>query len=788
MKLLYKTLFILIAVLSISCEQPTSGSSSNNSLESTLNDSNLSDGITGNVDEYFYDLDESEVPNVNSRFYRYSGLSIIEPLAFDSENDTLNFITVGDYVLSFSPNEFIGDMLILEPFDETISVTTGEPCVNIDDDFDDDPLTVDCPDINDDGQISGPEYLDLYRFEEMTFSHSYADVIKLEWDEDNERYMVVSVAGESSPLSFKYIIGAPDGLYENGRYDEGEDFSDDNENGQWDEDEEYTDLFGPDMNDDYDSLSYITQINHNDLNGFYFSDDDENGYWDEGEEWNLPDSVSYQYYFDSSQLSSVDSVYSSENLEITHDFVFNKKLISTDSLMFKISTDCNDNGQWDDAETEDAGNNIWDPAEPFLNQGGDQDSVYTVGEPFLDRNCNGQWDDAEEYIDENENDQWDEGETFTDVGNGILDEAEVCADESEATDCSPENLYSMSDRPNVLIASYTDNDWVVFENIDEETVVTPRWSDTSYQLIQPYEQLETKSKITSMVDKVETIYSYQIIENTFEEGKDYTISKVIWDELGNGDRSVAYHLYRKDDQSGDIVELIHDSYFILPTTTPGSSIDGGSFEDYLVFDNLPSEQTYLYTYNGLLRDGEKHQTSRIAYSPQTNAQYHIVETYEVASDTLTIPQLNGSYDSGGQFEEEYIDENENGQWDEGEEYTDEFTLLTDAFKITRTKNSIMQGSGLELVELNNVWLARSYGIVKDEMEFRFNEPDDFDGFYRLELINCGHCNQETFGRSSIFSGSTEVDFNQLQNVDQFNDSYNKARSFGLQKLDFNPQP
>ena len=100
----------------------------------------------------------------------------------------------------------------------------------------------------------------------------------------------------------------------------------------------------------------------------------------------------------------------------------------------------------------------------------------------------------------------------------------------------------------------------------------------------------------------------------------------------------------------------------------------------------------------------------------------------------------------------------------------------------------MQGSGLELVELNNVWLARSYGIVKDEMEFRFNEPDDFDGFYRLELINCGHCNQETFSRSNMFNGSTEVDFDQLQNVDQFNDSYNKVRSFGLQKLGFDPQP
>ena len=450
--------------------------------------------------------------------------------------------------------------------------------------------------------------------------------------------------------------------------------------------------------------------------------------------------------------------------------------------MFKISTDCNDNGTWDAAELIDTGNANWDPAEPFLNQGGDDDTSYDTGEPFLDRNCNGTWDDAETYVDDNGNDQWDDGEPFTDTGNGIVDPAELCADGS--TDCDLNLLYSMSDRPNTLIASYADNNWTAYENIDLNTVITPRWSDNSFQLIQSYEQLETKSKTTAMVDKVETIYSYQIIENTFEDGKDYSISKVIWDESGNGDKSVAYHLYRKDDLTGDIVELVHDSYFVLPTTTPGASIDGGSFEDYLVFDNLPGEQTYLYTYNGLLRDGEKHQTSRIAYSPQTNAQYSIIETYEVSSDTLTIPEPNSEYDLG----EEYSDDNGNQQWDDDEFYEDEFTLLTDAFKITKTKNSIMQGSGLQLVELNNVWLAKHYGIVKDEMEFRFNDPDDFDGLYRLELINCRHCDEVSLNRTGSISGSTEINFNQLQNVGESSDSYKKLRTFGLQKLDFGSQP
>ena len=728
-------ILLLIAALFIGCEESTSSDTNQEEFSSTLENSDLG-GLTGNIDDYFYDLDESQTPYVNSQFYRYSGLSIIEPLAFDAESDTLNFITVSDYVLKFSPSELIGDMIALEPFDETVN---GQ-------------------DVNGDGEVTGGSFSGIYRFEEINFSHTYTDVIKLEWDEDNERYMVVSAPGEFSPLAHRYIIGNPDSLYENNRYDEGEDYTDDDQNGQWDEGENYTDAFAPDMSDDYDSLVYVTQINFNDLNGFYFSDDDENGYWDEGEDWNLPDSSTYQYYFDTNQLSSVDSVYSSQNLEIPHDFNFSKYLIATDSLMFKISTDCNDNGQWDDAEISDLGNGVWDPAEPFLNQGGDDDTEYDVGEPFLDRNCNGQWDDAEVYADDNQNSQWDEGESFIDTGNGIIDEAEVCADET--VNCSYELLYTMSDRPNVLMASYDGSNWTVYENIDLNTVINPRWGDNSYQLIQSYNQVETKSKSTAMIDKVETVYSYQIIENTFEDGKDYSISKVIWDELGDGNRSVAYHLFRKD-ENGNIVELVHDSYFTLPTTTPGSSIDGGSFEDYIAFDNLPMEQTYLYTYNGLLRDGERHQDSRIAYSPITNAQYYITETYEVKSDTLTIPQLNSS---------------------------DEFTILTDVFKITRTKNSIMQGSGVELVELNNIWLAKNYGIVKDEMEFRFNEPDDFDGFYRLELVNCRHCQRGESSIRSFASDPVEINFNQLKNTGTVSDDFKKQRTFGLQKLTFDSQP
>ena len=116
MNFINKILLFSFAAFFISCEESTSSNSNEEATSSTLENSDLG-GLTGNIDDYFYDLDESEIPYVNSQFYRYSGLSIIEPLAFDADSDTLNFITVGDYVLKLSPSELIGDMIPREAFD-----------------------------------------------------------------------------------------------------------------------------------------------------------------------------------------------------------------------------------------------------------------------------------------------------------------------------------------------------------------------------------------------------------------------------------------------------------------------------------------------------------------------------------------------------------------------------------------------------------------------------------------------------------------------------------------------
>ena len=119
-------------------------------------------------------------------------------------------------------------------------------------------------------------------------------------------------------------------------------------------------------------------------------------------------------------------------------------------------------------------------------------------------------------------------------------------------------------------------------------------------------------------------------------------------------------------------------------------------------------------------------------------------------------------------------------------FPDATYTLDDVFKITRTKKTIMLGPDLEVVEENKVWLAKDIGIVKDEVNFRFNEPDDFDGYYKLELSSCNHCEDSNFSaRSGFFDNRIEVDFNSLNTIDEFNDEYRKTRSYGIQTFPLN---
>ena len=73
--------------------------------------------------------------------------------------------------------------------------------------------------------------------------------------------------------------------------------------------------------------------------------------------------------------------------------------------------------------------------EPFIDVG---NGIWDEGEPLVDIDNDGEWDDAEEYevldgniiqfTDENGNGVWDDAEEFTDLGNGVWNPAEPYSD------------------------------------------------------------------------------------------------------------------------------------------------------------------------------------------------------------------------------------------------------------------------------------------------------------------------------------------------------------------------
>ena len=648
----------------------------------------------------------------------------------------------------------------------------------------------------------------------------------------------------------------------NGIYDEGEEFTDLNDNGIWDDDnfidegngaydlgEPFTDtpkdtyVLGDPFIDMGNGVCDVTGFDlWIDLgNGIYDEGeeftDDFNGVWDEGEEFidNLANGV-----WDEGE-----------------DFI-----------------DSGD-GSWNIGEEyTDIGNGVWDPAEPFFNfYGNTNDNTYLSGDSYLDRNCNGKWDSAELRSDDSStesdcdeiNGSWiNAGEYwFCDVGNGQWDAAESFTDSDTGILISSNNMHTTqyeigdrlgwkSDRAETLIASYDENgSWVAYEVLADTTSVNPRWHNGNpYDMLTIETEVVDKTKEVAKIDSITSVYSYRFVENVLiDEVEDYSITKTVWYE--DNERQSNYHLYRKDNETQNILKLSHQSYFVLPEVN-ASEINGSQYSDYLVFDNYPSEETVFYTYGGLLRDGERHETYKTVYSPQTFAEYDIYETYEVSYEPAEMSYGNGVYDYGEDFEdekngqydigEEYTDSNNNGIrdfycnqsgawntytstqlnigsynnqasceaashiWEEegyidgngvrdvGEDYIDSKIYIQDVFKVTRTKKTVMIGSALEIEEENITWLAKGKGIVKDEVNFRFNQNliageggDDYDGFYRLEIKNCRHCDELNMYRSSsgMFDQTTEVNLEQLNTVDNFNDSYKKIRSYGIQQSPIN---
>ena len=455
-------------------------------------------------------------------------------------------------------------------------------------------------------------------------------------------------------------------------------------------------------------------------------------------------------FVDSSEWSDTNYVFLSDDpLRFVNTFEFVKQQLSADSLVFRQNTDCNDNGQVDDAEItltdyngdgiyeilfeyadnnnngeydsgddlvqdyngdgvisvayefEDRGNNVWDPEEPYYDI--DSSGTYDLNEPYQDRNCNNKWDDSEEYVDLDNSGTYSSGDEFSDRGNGLFDDAEEFTLKDANGDGELEQLlYTISDKPNNLIVDWADpNNPEILLNIELGDDITDRWGAVYTDLIEEVDFFDVKQQFVDEVDSLVTLFTREEvghIENSSLVPSDYYITKSEWTKTAGGvsERFYNYHIFH---EPGHLNQVSYPSYF-LPV---GFYFSPNDIEDgFWHKKNLESDVLY-YTSNGYLRDGEMVDTAY--YDTTEIAVYFIEKSYRVDSESVTVPAGNRP-----SLDQPASD-----------------TTFADCFKVTQTVTMTMVGSGVDFGQKTISWLVKNKGLVKSEIYIRWTEhPYDSD--------------------------------------------------------------
>jgi hypothetical protein len=172
---------------------------------------------------------------------------------------------------------------------------------------------------------------------------------------------------------------------------------------------------------------------------------------------------------------------------------------------------------------------------------------------------------------------------------------------------------------------------------------------------------------------------------------------------------------------------------------------------------------YLYSYNGLFRDGEHVDT---AYYDTTEIAVYLMEkSFEVEKAEITVPaaKIKAIYNNGS-----YSCLRDESIADFEEDCPQVDTTFVDCFKITTTTNMTMMGSGVEYGQKVYTWLAKDHGIVKSDLYIRWTESPYADSFSSGEVDENG---QTWSGYSRI--ELAEINVNKSGNV--FRQIYNPAQ-------------
>ena len=491
---------------------------------------------------------------------------------------------------------------------------------------------------------------------------------------------------------------------------------------------------------------------------------------------------------------------SSRDTVMVHYFEFTQKIFGLDSLVFKENTDCNCNGSWDPGEETvsgasscpdstvfieindttkfcDRGNGLWDEAEVYYDK--NSDDAFTGDEPFEDRNCNGNWDDAELEVEEGSECpvstvfiEDNDGTKFCDRGNNKYDFAEEFIDKNNNTDYdegSDDELlkFRADERPANFLVSY-DNYPVLNEprkllNIYPGDSLLTRFGIVYRDLIKEITITDTVTREIEDIDSVKTLYTNKIITVTDEEfttSNSYNIAKAEWngiDPSTSADiREYDYHFFRQGESAGHIYQLIHPSYFKhygyhdnIDDIINGSPLAFTDEENKFWYETFARGDILFYSVGNNLRDGELVETDTTMVTQF--GDYHIEESYAVDTDTISIADTTYP-----------------------------------CFRVTRIMTMTLLGNGVEYGERNVSWLADGIGIVKDAVYTRWSEPfwssgEDWEVFSVLELAEFRPGDSEPLNK--MLNQRNTIKFDDLEHVAEFdNDPYHISRKVGIQRI------
>ena len=666
------------------------------------------DIVSGFIVDYFYDLENE---SIDAKFLHYRKAegqwsnTISDTTKIDVTRDTINFKTYNEFRLKVPESE-IQSYNEYVRFDETRGgecLSEDGSCIDIDfrnsqgkhfvidnlsepvleDDGSEDGsdanwqgfstvasgcISPENDGVGNDAAEKGSPYACLgleQSGEYEIFSHQFTSIEKIVWDVN------VTPQRYKTYLDTTFI-----------HYEDPDDLDSDFTQSQW----EYSSVdvvLGQDTPVyTYDSLIYMANINN------FISPD------------------TGIFYLDTLEFIKTNFEYTSEDIEIFQEFTFNDmNALGQDSMMYRISTDCNQNGLVDLAEPmnndfnsdgdmidildesvlqqnycgdaglddicyefTDLGNGVKDEAELYydLNSNGQYDAASEFGaEPFEDLNCNGVYDDAEsnflDYDDDGSYDGvFDESLVGVDYcglvdGSADGDTNDICFEwvdsgngiwDADEEDDGSSLGSKVSSVPSAILFDHSTTPPSPVIEIDEFTQVQ-RADGTVYNPIDITTILDSVYQYIPKVDSVVTIFSNEVITHFAPDSlKDleYIITKTntaLPSGLGYNINEYSYNIFNTENH---IKELKNPSFF-LPYgfyETPEAIADGFWFDECR--DTL---EVFLWAKDGMITtaDGSLFGIDTLIVNEDSDCD----------GDGLSDNNGNGDYNIEIEYDVEHLD-------------------------------------------------------------------------------------------------------------------------------------